>query len=93
MFAEGRGAKGKYPTGADDTLCMNGRCEFFLSCWMASGLLDGSCGGLLYACCQRPDKEAPKTNDQQATNELLTLPTHFGPVVNDFSKWLTFLTF
>ncbi|KYN32968.1 Serine proteinase stubble [Trachymyrmex septentrionalis] len=40
----------------DDTLCADGRsCEFFLMCWMTAGLLDGSCGGIMYACCQRKD--------------------------------------
>lgn len=43
----------------DDTLCADGRsCEFFLMCWMTAGLLDGSCGGIMFACCQR--KENPK---------------------------------
>ncbi|KAL0268740.1 UNVERIFIED_CONTAM: hypothetical protein PYX00_010562 [Menopon gallinae] len=78
-----RGAKGKYPSNGDQSLCANGKCEFFLSCWMSSGLIDGSCGGFLYACCQRPDKEAPKTNEHH-NNDVLTLPTNFGPVVNDF---------
>ncbi|XP_015116647.1 serine proteinase stubble [Diachasma alloeum] len=45
----------------DDTLCADGRsCEFFLKCWMTSGLLDGSCGGIMYACCHRKD---PKTSN------------------------------
>ncbi|XP_066597303.1 proclotting enzyme-like [Prorops nasuta] len=44
----------------DDTLCADGRsCEFFLMCWMSAGLLDGSCGGIMFACCQRKD---PKTS-------------------------------
>lgn len=43
----------------DDTLCADGRsCEFFLMCWMTAGLLDGSCGGIMYACCQRKDPKA-----------------------------------
>ncbi|RLU24131.1 hypothetical protein DMN91_004340 [Ooceraea biroi] len=43
----------------DDTLCADGRsCEFFLMCWMTAGLLDGSCGGIMYACCQRKDSKA-----------------------------------
>lgn len=86
VFPEERGAKGKYPNMGDQSLCTNGKCEFFLSCWMSSGLIDGSCGGFLYACCQRPDKEAPKTNEHH-TNDVITLPTNFGPVVNDFSKF------
>ncbi|XP_014486689.1 PREDICTED: proclotting enzyme-like [Dinoponera quadriceps] len=43
----------------DDTLCADGRsCEFFLMCWMSAGLLDGSCGGIMFACCQRKDPKA-----------------------------------
>ncbi|XP_014295091.1 testisin isoform X1 [Microplitis demolitor] len=43
----------------DDSLCSDGRsCEFFLKCWMTSGLLDGSCGGIMYACCHRKDAKA-----------------------------------
>ncbi|XP_043513069.1 proclotting enzyme-like isoform X2 [Frieseomelitta varia] len=46
----------------DDTLCADGRsCEFFLMCWMSAGLLDGSCGGIMYACCQR--KEPKDSSD------------------------------
>ncbi|KAK6619889.1 hypothetical protein RUM44_006289 [Polyplax serrata] len=79
----GGGGKGIQTGTEDKGLCPNGRCEFFLSCWMSSGLIDGSCGGFLYACCQRPDKEAPKTNEHR-TNDVITLPTNFGPTVNDF---------
>ena len=70
----------------DKGICRSGRCEFFLSCWISSGLIEGSCGGFLYACCKRTDKEAPKTNEHR-TNDVITLPTNFGPVVNDFSKF------
>ncbi|KAK2577208.1 hypothetical protein KPH14_003358 [Odynerus spinipes] len=43
----------------DDTLCADGRsCEFFLMCWMSAGLLEGSCGGIMFACCQRKDPKA-----------------------------------
>nr|KAF7438359.1 hypothetical protein H0235_000750 [Vespula pensylvanica] len=43
----------------DDTLCADGRtCEFFLMCWMSAGLLDGSCGGIMFACCHRKDPKA-----------------------------------
>jgi len=48
----------------DDTLCADGRsCEFFLMCWMTAGLLDGSCGGIMYACCQRKDPKALVDNN------------------------------
>lgn len=82
VFAEERGGKGTESRG----VCLNGRCEFVLSCWMSSGLIDGSCGGFLYACCQRLDRKAPKTNEHHV-NDIVTLPTNFGPVVNDFSKF------
>lgn len=40
-------------------MCADGRsCEFFLMCWMSAGLLDGSCGGIMFACCQRKDPKA-----------------------------------
>ncbi|XP_034951484.1 proclotting enzyme-like [Chelonus insularis] len=43
----------------DESLCADGQtCEFFLKCWMTAGLLDGSCGGIMYACCQRKDAKA-----------------------------------
>lgn len=86
VFAEERGGKGMHAGMEDKGSCPNGRCEFFLSCWMSSGLIDGSCGGFLYACCQRLNKETPKTNEHR-TNDVITLPTNFGPVVNDFSKF------
>lgn len=92
VFTEERGAKGKYPYLGNQSMCSNGKCEFFLTCWMASGLIEGSCGGFLYACCQRPDKEAPKTNEHQ-TNDVITIPTNYGPVINDLSKFSLALTF
>lgn len=46
----------------DDTLCVEGRsCEFFLMCWMSAGLMESSCGGIMYACCHRKD---PKSNTE-----------------------------
>ncbi|XP_076656578.1 plasma kallikrein [Halictus rubicundus] len=58
----------------DDSLCADGRtCEFFLMCWMSAGLLDGSCGGIMFACCQRQEPkgssdynliEAPRDQSQ-----------------------------
>ncbi|XP_012277045.1 proclotting enzyme isoform X1 [Orussus abietinus] len=58
----------------DDSLCVDGgSCEFFLVCWMSAGLLDGSCGGIMYACCRRKDAktstdynliEAPREQSQ-----------------------------
>ncbi|KAF2905054.1 hypothetical protein ILUMI_01123 [Ignelater luminosus] len=28
-------------------------CEFFLSCWISGGLLEGPCDGILHGCCHR----------------------------------------
>ena len=39
----------------DQHQCATGSCEFFLFCWLGGGLIEGSCGGFLFACCQRPD--------------------------------------
>ncbi len=39
----------------DQHQCSTGSCEFFLSCWLIGGIIEGSCGSFLYACCQRPD--------------------------------------
>lgn len=37
----------------DQSLCYTGTCEFFLMCWLGGGLIDGGCGGFLFACCNR----------------------------------------
>lgn len=68
--------------------CLSGNCEFFLSCWMTSGLIQGSCGGFLYACCHRNTAKAGEHLGPLAANEA-PLPANLGPVVNDPSKWLT----
>jgi hypothetical protein len=39
----------------DQHQCATGSCEFFLFCWLGGGLIEGACGGFLFACCQRPD--------------------------------------
>ncbi|XP_043474673.1 transmembrane protease serine 11D-like isoform X1 [Leptopilina heterotoma] len=64
----------------DDSLCTDGRsCEFFLLCWMSSGFLDGSCGGLMYACCHRNKESAKASSDYNladaAREENLLLST------------------
>ncbi|XP_031780735.1 serine proteinase stubble isoform X2 [Nasonia vitripennis] len=54
----------------DDSLCADGRsCEFFLMCWMSAGLLDGSCGGIMYACCHRTKDAAKASNDYNLVDE------------------------
>ncbi|XP_023245144.1 coagulation factor IX [Copidosoma floridanum] len=65
----------------DDSLCADGRsCEFFLMCWMSAGLLDGNCGGLMYACCHRPKDAAKASNDysyleQEPRDQIQSLGT------------------
>ncbi|XP_015588321.1 proclotting enzyme isoform X1 [Cephus cinctus] len=50
------------PWEGDDSLCVDGgSCEFFLMCWMSAGLLDGACGGIMFACCKR--KGAKSSSD------------------------------
>ncbi|XP_023317016.1 plasma kallikrein [Trichogramma pretiosum] len=56
----------------DDSLCADGRtCEFFLMCWMSAGLLDGSCGGIMYACCHRNRDSAKASSDNYLPDEPL----------------------
>lgn len=38
----------------DQHQCGTGTCEFFLFCWLSGGIIEGGCGGFLFACCQRP---------------------------------------
>lgn len=39
----------------DQHQCSTGSCEFFLFCWLGGGIIQGNCGGFLFACCLRPD--------------------------------------
>lgn len=39
----------------DQHQCATGACEFILFCWLGGGIIEGPCGGFLFACCQRPD--------------------------------------
>ena len=84
QLAEGRGpSTGGYPLLGDQSLCATGTCEFFLFCWMSAGLIEGSCGGLLYACCQRRTaKDTAKKGEHDDNNVLVD----YGPVTNDPSK-------
>uniref|UniRef100_A0A8D8QZ95 Serine proteinase stubble n=4 Tax=Cacopsylla melanoneura TaxID=428564 RepID=A0A8D8QZ95_9HEMI len=63
--------------GKDNKHCASGSCEFFLSCWMSSGLIEGACGnGFLYACCHR---NTAKASDHHEVPQ----PLNYGPVQND----------
>ncbi|XP_049846662.1 proclotting enzyme isoform X2 [Schistocerca gregaria] len=70
--------KQPYPFAGDQSMCSQGTCEFFLTCWMSAGLLEGSCGGFLYACCQR----RPPSTAKKSEHSLAPLPD-YGPVLND----------
>ena len=37
----------------DQGYCGTGSCEFFLFCWLGGGIIEGGCGGFLFACCHR----------------------------------------
>ncbi|XP_044001004.1 coagulation factor IX isoform X2 [Aphidius gifuensis] len=73
----------------DDSLCGDGRsCEFFLKCWMSAGLLDGPCGGIMYACCARKDsKDLTDLNvidtSKEQYNHLLDTDTFTDTPINE----------
>lgn len=84
---------------ASSASCPSGTtCEFFLTCWMSSGLIKGGCGGFLFACCRRggggggdDTSGIPQHQQRQhhasATSDKRDLTTRdYGPVVNDPSK-------
>jgi hypothetical protein len=63
----------------DQHQCGAGSCEFFLFCWLSGGVVEGGCGGMIFACCKRPVQqhhsyeEAPKVI---AAPQVRFLPTH-----------------
>jgi len=70
--------------GKRNSLCNTGSCEFLLTCWMASGHVDSTCGGFLYVCC---DRNSAKTNENIAINTNTgSASDEYGPVTNDPSK-------
>lgn len=70
--------------GKRNSLCNTGSCEFLLTCWMASGHIDSTCGGFLYVCC---DRNSAKTNENIAINTNTDFVSDdYGPVINDPSK-------
>ncbi|VVC38765.1 Serine proteases, trypsin family, serine active site,Peptidase S1, PA clan,Serine proteases, trypsin [Cinara cedri] len=67
--------------GKRNSLCGTGSCEFLLTCWMASGYIESTCGGFLYVCC---DRNSAKTNENIAINtNRASVPIDYGPVTND----------
>ncbi|XP_055379499.1 uncharacterized protein LOC129610802 [Condylostylus longicornis] len=64
-----------------------GTCEFFLVCWMSTGLIRGTCGGILQGCCHRTAKSSNLgTSDYVNAVDLTDLPHKtYGPTINDAS--------
>lgn len=64
-----------------------GSCEFFLLCWMSSGLIQGSCGGFMRGCCHRTAKSANLGSSDSNMVDLTSVkPKDYGPVINDPSE-------
>ena len=71
----------------DQHQCGTGSCEFFLFCWLSGGVVDGGCGGFVFACCKRPQQfqnydESPKVIAAPQVRLLPTKPSA-GSAVND----------
>lgn len=46
-------------------ICIDGAtCEFFFSCWLSGGLLDGPCEGFLRACCHKGSSKTGQSHSQ-----------------------------
>ncbi|XP_038217642.1 coagulation factor VII isoform X2 [Zerene cesonia] len=69
----------------EDVCPQGGTCEFFLSCWMKGGLLEGSCGGLLKSCCHRVAKSGILGVQDSNSIESPFEGFSYGPVINDES--------
>ena len=79
--AEGRqfDAPKKRQFVGDQQQCGTGSCEFFLFCWLSGGVVEGGCGGIIFACCKRPVQhqsyeEAPREVIAEA--QVRFLPTN-----------------
>jgi len=77
----------------DQKLCYTGTCEFFLMCWLGGGLIDGGCGGFLFACCNRGGGGVGGRNQNRPESfrdESAGLtPRDYGPIRNDPSCGLS----
>lgn len=61
----------KPSSGSGAEYCAPGAtCEFFLTCWLGGGLLEGPCDGILRGCCQRA---ATKTGGQGQSQAVGTM--------------------
>ncbi|XP_050737899.1 uncharacterized protein LOC127009157 [Eriocheir sinensis] len=67
----------------DPTLCYTGTCEFFLMCWLGGGLIDGGCGGFLFACCSRPNQRGQRGHQTYRDDSIGLIPVDYGPIRND----------
>lgn len=61
-----------------------GTCEFFVTCWLGGGLLDGGCGILLSGCCYRNVKRQRGT--KEAPYDVSNFVEYNVPTVNDKSE-------
>lgn len=76
-------------TGSGEMCISGASCEFFLSCWLSGGLLEGPCDGLLRGCCQRGAAKAGKSAGQ-AIGTLEAPPESpkvQSGLLDTFSKW------
>ncbi|XP_063585561.1 uncharacterized protein LOC134762977 [Penaeus indicus] len=67
----------------DQSLCYSGSCEFFLFCWLSGGLIDGGCGGFLFACCTRPNNRGQRGHESYRDDKSGFVPVDYGPIRND----------
>ncbi|XP_042214780.1 uncharacterized protein LOC121861214 [Homarus americanus] len=67
----------------DPSLCYSGTCEFFLMCWLGGGLIDGGCGGFLFACCTRPNQRGQRGPESYREDTVGLVPVNYGPIRND----------
>ncbi|XP_068216461.1 uncharacterized protein [Palaemon carinicauda] len=67
----------------DPALCYSGSCEFFLFCWLSGGLIDGGCGGFLFACCTRQNQRGQRGHESYRDDSSGVIPVDYGPVRND----------
>lgn len=73
----------------DPTLCYTGKCEFFLFCWLSGGLIDGGCGGFLFACCSYPNQRGQRGHESYREGGGDLIPVNYGPVRNDQGQELS----
>lgn len=73
----------------DPSLCYSGSCEFFLMCWLGGGLIDGGCGGFLFACCSRPNVRGGRGQETYRDDSTGLIPVNYGPIRNDNSCGLS----